>query len=270
MVSVTCLHAQKHTKLGQPQAVVAVVDRERYAREALAAAFRILGEGQLALTKFLLVTDAPVDPRAFRPTLEAVLERTDLSRDLHVVPETAMDTLDYAGPEVNRGSKGVLIGVGPPRRKLPGGLEGLTLPSGFGPAHAFCRGCAVVSGPSWEQEPGAAGRLAGSGALAEWPLVVLVDDAGAATVSETAFLWTAFTRFDPARDLVAASARLEGNAIVREAPVVLDARMKPWYPAVVECDPETARTVERRWNEYFPEGGVAMGDSSTAHLDRAP
>src|SRR5687767_791817 len=37
------------------------VVKQRYKREAMASAFRILGEGQLSLTKFLLVTDRPVD-----------------------------------------------------------------------------------------------------------------------------------------------------------------------------------------------------------------
>ena len=41
--------------------LAAAVVRERYRREAMASAFRILGEGQLSLTKFLLVTDRDVD-----------------------------------------------------------------------------------------------------------------------------------------------------------------------------------------------------------------
>ena len=40
-------------------------------------------------------------------------------------------------------------------------------------------------------------------AFAGWPLVVLVDDAREATRSTTRFLWTTFTRFDPASDLYA-------------------------------------------------------------------
>ena len=35
----------------------AAVVQERYGREALVSGFRILGEGQLSLTKFLLLTD---------------------------------------------------------------------------------------------------------------------------------------------------------------------------------------------------------------------
>ena len=43
--------------------------------------------------------------------------------------------------------------------------------------------------------------------------------------------------------------------------------MKPSYPRELLCDAETAALVSRRWAEYFPEGGVEMGDSDRAHLD---
>jgi len=33
---------------------------------------------------------------------------------------------------------------------------------------------------------------------------------------------------------------------------VIDARFKPWYPAVVECDEDSRRLVDERWGEYFP------------------
>jgi hypothetical protein len=36
--------------------------------------------------------------------------------------------------------------------------------------------------------------------------------------------------------------------------------MKPGYPGELFCDPATAATVDRRWRDYFPGGGVEMGD----------
>jgi len=51
---------------------------------------------------------------------------------------------------------------------------------------------------------------------------------------------------------------------------VIDARLKPGFPDELFCDATTAATVSRRWREYFPAGGVEMGDSGLAHLDRAP
>ena len=52
--------------------------------------------------------------------LEHILARADFRTDLYVFSNLAMDTLDYTGPKVNEGSKGVLLGAGDPIRDLPG------------------------------------------------------------------------------------------------------------------------------------------------------
>lgn len=247
-------------------ALAAAVVQDRYAREAMQSAFRILGEGQLSLTKFLLLTDRPIDLRDFRATLAHVLARCRFATDLYVFGSLSMDTLDYAGPEVNRGSKGVLLGLGDPVRALPTAFAA-ALPPPFRTAVVFCPGCLVVDGPTFAADRGAAAALARLPALAEWPLVVLVDDAARAAKSTVNFLWTTFTRFEPAADLHAADLRLVRSQPSWTPPVVIDARMKPSYPKELFCDPGTAARVSARWREYFPQGGVAMGDSDRAHLD---
>lgn len=243
-------------------ALSAAVVQERYRREAMASAFRILGEGQLSLTKFLLVLDTPRDLKDFRGTLEHVLARFQPETDLYVFSNLSMDTLDYAGPAVNEGSKGVMLGVGQPVRELLRRYQGM-LPAGVRDAIPYCGGCLVVSGPAYGEEPDAAGRLAAE--FPGWQLVVLVDDAALATRSDPRFLWTAFTRMEPAADLHGAR-RMHRNHIVFEGPVVLDARMKPTYPKELFCDPDTAALVSRRWAEYFPTRKVVMGDSDGANL----
>lgn len=246
--------------------LAAAIVEERYKREALTSAFRILGEGQLALTKFLLLTDRPVDLRDFRATLTHVLERATFETDLYVFGNLSMDTLDYTGPAVNEGSRGVLCGLGDPVRDLPDRFEGV-LPSGFDDPRAFCPGCVVIAGPAYEAEPDAPTRLVASESLDAWPLVVLVDDAEKTTRSSINFLWTTFTRFEPAADLYARATEVRRNQVVHRPPVVIDARFKPTYPAELFTDAATAKTVDQRWNEYFPDGGVEMGDSDRAHLD---
>jgi UbiD family decarboxylase len=247
-------------------ALAAAVVQERYRREAMVSAFRILGEGQLSLTKFLLVTDTPVDLRDIRATLSHVLARTRPETDLYVLANLSMDTLDYTGPEVNLGSKGVWLGVGEPVRDLPREAVGET-PRGVIEARVFCPGCLVVAGPSYSDEPGAGPRLAAHPFFAGWPLVVLTDDAARATASPMNFLWTTFTRFEPAADIHAAATRVVRHHLSYSAPVVIDARMKPPYPKELLCDDDTAALVSRRWREYFPGGGVEMGDSDRGHLD---
>ncbi len=248
-------------------ALAGAVVQNRYRREAMASAFRILGEGQLSLTKFLLVTDRPVDLRDFRRTLTHILARTRFETDLYVLSNLSMDTLDYTGPDLNLGSKGVLLGVGDPVRDLPGGFSAAAMPAGVEHAAVFCPGCLVVDGPSFAAEPAAAERLAAASAFSEWPLVVLTDDAKRATASPMNFLWTTFTRFEPAADIHSAAQRVVRHHVSYTAPIVIDARMKPPYPKELFCDEETAALVDRRWKEYFPDGGVEMGDSDRGHLD---
>src|SRR5688572_9822514 len=244
----------------------AAVVKQRYAREAMASAFRILGEGQLSLTKFLLVTDRPVELRDFKATLEHVLARTHPETDLYVFSNLSMDTLDYTGPAVNLGSKGVWLGLGDPVRDLPRRFAG-PAPRGVRDVRVFCRGCLVVEAPSWTDEPGVPARLAGDTAFAEWPLVVLTDDAARAARSEMNFLWTTFTRFEPAADIHAPSREIVRNHIAYRFPIVIDARLKPGLPKELSCDGETAALVTGRWKEYFPNAPVEMGDSERAHLD---
>ncbi|MFN0057849.1 MAG: UbiD family decarboxylase [Planctomycetota bacterium] len=245
--------------------LAAAVVRDRYAREAMVSAFRILGEGQLALTKFLLVTDSPRDLRDFKALLEHMLARARFERDLFVFGCLSMDTLDYTGPRVNEGSKGVLLGLGEPCRELPREFRG-ALPHGVQNAQVYCAGCLVIEGPSFAAEPRAAERIARANEVAEWPLVILADDAVRATASTARFLWTVFTRFEPAADIFASRVELVRNHPAFSPPIVIDARLKPSYPAELFCDPATAATVTRRWREYFPDGGVNMGDSDRGHL----
>jgi UbiD family decarboxylase len=244
----------------------AAVVRERYKREALVSAFRILGEGQLSLTKFLLLVDRPIDLSDFPALLQHVLERADFETDLFVFANLSMDTLDYAGPRLNEGSKGVLVGLGEKRRQLPGEFHGRPGPH-CRAARVFCPGCLVIEGPPHSSEPEAAGELVRDPAFADWPLLVLTDDAQRATRSTMNFLWSTFTRFDPAADIHAREVSLVHNHVVRRAPILIDARMKAPYPEELSCDAHTSERVDARWKEYFPGGGVEMGDAERGHLD---
>src|SRR5829696_4660874 len=90
----------------------AAVVRERYSREALVSGFRILGEGQLSLTKFLILTDTPQDLSDFKSLFEHVLARARFESDLFIFSNISMDTLDYTSGKVNEGSKAILLGLG--------------------------------------------------------------------------------------------------------------------------------------------------------------
>jgi menaquinone biosynthesis decarboxylase len=234
--------------------LASAVVRESYSREALVSAFRILGEGQLSLTKFLMLTDQPVELAHFPALLEAVLERFNPAVDLFIFNKTSHDTLDYTGGKLNHGSKAVMVGVGQPIRSLPSEYTEGPIDEIDGIA-VYTKGCLVVSGAAYADEPELPQRLVARlrERGTEWPMVILADDASIAS-NQTAFLWTVFTRFNPADDMYAEAA-VNKHHLGYKLPIVIDARMKPGYPDELFPREDIVQLVDRRWNEYFGTAG---------------
>jgi len=222
----------------------AAVVQERYGREALVSGFRILGEGQLSLTKFLLLTDTPQDLKDFPRLLEHVLERFKPESDLFIFSNVSMDTLDYTSGKVNEGSKAIMLGLGDPVRKLPREFSG-QLPNSISRAEVFCGGCLVLQGGD-ELAPS---RVANDPVFADWPLIVLHDDARVAH-SSTDFLWATWTRFEPAADIYASSTTVQRHHLVYKAPIVIDARTKPGFPDELIVRDDIKALVDKRWGDY--------------------
>ena len=231
-------------------ALAAAIVRESYHREALAHAFRILGEGQLTLTKFLILTDVQLDLQDFKTLLETVLARFEPENDLLILHETAMDTLDYTGRHLNHGSKAIMLGLGSAKRDLPQHIEGGTL-LGIKGVKPFCAGCLLLEAPAFNHSPELANDLLPyllDAPFKDWPLMILVDDITLA-LEPTGFLWQVFTRFDPAHDIYATTEMLK-HRLVYHGPILIDARMKPGYPGEVLPDEKTVNLVDRRWKDY--------------------
>lgn len=231
--------------------LAAAVVRESYKREALANAFRILGEGQLTLTKFLIVTDQAIPLDQFTQLFEAVMERFDPRTDLFIFNHTSIDTLDYTGRRFNHGSKAVLVGTGEPVRELASEYHGPDM-KGIHNVAVYCRGALVLQADAYEQNPDLPNILLQQygDQLQDWCFLFLVDDIQAAS-GQTPFLWTVFTRFDPAYDIYA-KAELVRHHPSYQFPIIIDARMKPGYPDELDALPEIKELVDRRWKEYFP------------------
>ncbi|HEY6247446.1 MAG TPA: UbiD family decarboxylase [Pyrinomonadaceae bacterium] len=227
----------------------AAVVQERYGREALVSAFRILGEGQLSLTKFLIVTDTPQDLTNFPKLLEHVLERFRPETDLFVISNVSMDTLDYTSGKVNEGSKAIMLGLGEPVRQLPREFKG-ALPQGVSRAAVFCGGCLVLEGRSFAEDEELPDRVARDSTLSDWPLIILHDNASV-TNSGSDFLWATWTRFEPAADIYAAQTSIQRHHLVYTAPIVIDARTKPGFPDELIVRDDIRELVDKRWGEYF-------------------
>lgn len=144
----------------------------------------------------------------------------------------------------------MLVGVGEAVRDLKREFRG-ELPTGIKEAKVFCGGCLVVEGTDYEFDNDLAGRIAESGAFDDFQFVVLHDKIEYAETPEK-FLWATWTRFNPSTDVYAKRAEIKNNHITYAAPVVVDARMKPWYPKEVEARDDIVKLVDARWLEYFP------------------
>lgn len=230
--------------------LAAAVVKERYQGEAFTGALRILGEGQLSLTKVLLITDQDVDLKNFRETFITVLGRMNPITDLHIFANISQDTLDYTGPAVNQGSKAIFLGSGKKKNDLKTQFKGKLSNSSFKNPKIPYPGTLVVSGPKYKLKDGVPAKLLKEKSIQDFLFVFLVDDSEDTIRSDHDFIWSVFTRFEPAGDIYA-NTKLIRNHPAFYPPIVVDCRMKTWYPPLTEADSKTIRKVDDRFGRLI-------------------
>lgn len=243
-------------------------DERRQPQELLTLANAILGQGQLSLAKYLWIAAQEDNPTLqahdIRAMFRHILERIDPARDLHFQTRTTMDTLDYSAGTINQGSKVVVAAAGPPVRQLPDELADEQPPLGFGPIRLCMPGVLALGAPRFENQEGDGEphvrafcrAVESDAAFARFPLIVLVDDADFVAASLENFLWTTFTRSDPARDLHGVGEFVCQKHWGCRGPIVIDARAKPHHaPPLVE-DPVVARRVDALAASGGPLAGI--------------
>lgn len=229
--------------------------------ELLTQSNAILGQGQMSLAKYLFIADAADHPPSLRDVpafLRHMLERLDPARDLHFQVNTTMDSLDYSGTALGRGSKVVVAARGPKRRELAREVApGVVWPAAVRDARLVCPGVLAVEAGPWSSPSeldALANALAGlpESALRGLPLVVVVDDAAFTARTFANFLWITFTRSNPAVDVGGVRAFTQHKAWGCHGSLLIDARSKPHHaPPLVENPDITARV-----DTLFARGGT--------------
>ena len=236
-------------------------------QELLTQANAILGNGQLSLAKYLWITDDPdaaLDIHDVESFLRHMLSRIDWKRDLHFQTQTTIDTLDYSGHGLNQGSKVVIAATGPPVRELPTELPGgISLPEGFRRPRLVMPGVLAVEAPACRDESDRdrlrrfAGSIPMDAVINQIPLITLVDDSEFTAKSIQNWLWTTFTRSNPAVDIDGVAAEVVQKHWGCRGSLVIDARIKPHHaPPLVE-DANTVAKVDAR---------AARGDALSKYL----
>ncbi|WP_417393337.1 UbiD family decarboxylase [Gimesia sp.] len=240
-------------------------DQERKPQEILTNANAILGQGQLSLAKYLMIVareDRPdLDAEELEEFLSHLLERIDWKRDLHFQTCTTIDTLDYSGTGFNSGSKVVMAAAGPKKRTLLTEIPpDCSLPDGFSQPRLCRPGIVAVKAPAFQDQNQDLRRfsseLPSSHSLNQFPLIVLVDDSEFTAASLNNFLWTVFTRSNPASDIDGIDAFTENKHWGCRGALVIDARIKPWHaPPLIE-DPDITRRVDQLGAPGGPLHGI--------------
>lgn len=226
-------------------------------QELLTQASAILGQGQLSLAKYLWIIDgsqASVPAaNAVQDFMEYALARVAWQRDLHFTTKTTMDTLDYSGDGLNQGSKLVIAASGAQRRTLAAELAGdMRLPDGWSNPKLAMRGVLVVQAA---QHRGAESRLELEATCDQWkpqswserfPLIVIVDDSEFASRSIDNFVWTTFTRSNPATDVYGVGASIVDKHFGCSGSLIIDARSKSHHAPPLLEDTATMKKVDAR------------------------
>ncbi|BAU56002.1 UbiD family decarboxylase [Mucilaginibacter gotjawali] len=239
---------------------------ERRPQEILTIANHILGKGQLSLAKYLFITSKEDDPKLdvndIGGFLKHILQRIDLSRDLHFYTNTSIDTLDYSGSGLNSGSKVAVAVAGEIKRELWAELPAdFILPRPFANFKMVMPGVLAVKVPKnikhsdtplifeiLEEE-------LGDTDLDGLPLMVLCDDADFTAQNLNNFVWVTFTRSNPSHDIYGINSFIENKHWGCKGPLIIDARIKPHHAPVLEKDPEVEKLVDKMGEK----GGTLYG-----------
>lgn len=213
-------------------------------QELLTQANAILGQGQMSLAKYLIITEndgnEKLSVNKIADFFAHVLQRVNWERDLHFQTCTTIDTLDYSGSGFNEGSKLVIAARGGARCDLMTRLpDGLSLPSGFSNPTIPMPGVLAVSGPKCADGNRGVSEFCKScidnAGIRKFRLIVIVDDSDFTAKTLNNFLWVVFTRSNPAVDIDGVDSFQQNKHWGCRGPLVIDARIKRHHaPPLIE------------------------------------
>ncbi|HPH87745.1 MAG TPA: UbiD family decarboxylase [Chitinophagales bacterium] len=220
-------------------------------QELLTIANHILGTGQLSLAKFLFIAnnsdDENLKTHDEEKFFQHILERIDLSRDIHFQTKTTIDTLDYSGDGLNTGSKVIIAACGEKKRELINELPNdFVLPSAFKNPRFVTNGILAVEmvDSQWSIANGQWTTVDGL------PLIVICDDADFLAADFNNFLWVTFTRSNPSHDIYGINERYENKHWCCDT-LIIDARIKPHHAPVLEKNALVEKRVDEILKKYL-------------------
>ncbi len=227
-------------------------------QEILTIANHILGTGQLSLAKYLFIAnksdDEKMDIHQEKEFLMGILERIDLTRDLHFQTKTTIDTLDYSGESLNSGSKLIIAAAGDKKRNLgTKSPDFLKLPSDLKNPKVVMPGVlafALDTFTTYETEKQKIKILSEflenyREDLLQFPLILFCDSSDFSAETMNNFLWDTFTKSNPSHDIYGVDTVDENKHWGAKTSVIIDCRTKPHHAPPLVKDTEIEKIVDR-------------------------
>ncbi|HQE11595.1 MAG TPA: UbiD family decarboxylase [Flavipsychrobacter sp.] len=235
--------------------------------ELLTIANHILGTGQLSLAKYLWITtdrSGKLNTHSIEMYLQYVLERVDWRTDIHFQTETTIDTLDYSGIGLNKGSKMVIAACGEVKRVLTttvpyclSHLESIKNPQFIMPGIIAIESSPFIDYDSTENEMKfLTNELEKySEELNGTALIILTDDSNFLSQNLNNFLWITFTRSNPSHDVYGVKSFTKFKHWGCESSLIIDARIKPHHAPPLVLD----HSIDKKIEPIFNAGGSLYG-----------
>jgi len=235
---------------------------ERYKKEAMKAALGLLGTGQLAMTKCLILVSENVNPRDWPSVLREIRDNFSPNFDFVLLPKVPLDTLDFTSFKFELGSKMIIDAT----RKTRSGYRGpersdktiYQLKNKISKLKSFDR------------------RIIDANLIEESLLIIKVLNHGRAIVeklirkkelqavkiiaavsddidimNQESYIWGIFTRFDCERDVRFSEENLIGISPIYKGIMGIDATWKKGYPEPLQMDPAVIRHVDEHWDNLW-------------------
>jgi len=224
----------------------------RYEQEPLKTALGLLGEGQLSLTKTLILVDHNVNPKNYKEVLQSIRKNFNPESGFHLLSKTAADTLDFTSGTINRGSKMILdatsgknvdnnFGAIP----LPGNLKDI-IPNVY--AHRFISNTLLVIATKNNGRDTLISALENP-LLSKIKLIVVVSD-DVDIYDDENLIWGIFTRFDAVRDVMFSNSKFVNIAPVYSGVMGIDATWKEGYQKPLVMSEDIIKKVDKNWHLY--------------------
>lgn len=231
---------------------------ERYHKEAVKTALSIMGEGQLSLTKCIILVDRGINPRNFRAVLREIKRNFDPHYDFVMIPKVPLDTLDFTSFKMNLGSKMIIDATSKQeveKSENKKELEADQIKKILMKANPTVRDFNTYEDTLLVFQVEKNGRetiekLVTQKELSCYKIIAAVSE-DVDVFNQEKTIWGIFTRFDAERDIIFSEQKLIGISPIYIGIMGIDATWKQGYPEPLRMDENIIKRVDEKWARLF-------------------